>query len=89
MKKTMIAGGAVFVGSHLCGHLLRAGHDMPYVDNFFTGPVNLGNPEKLTILELVERAMWLMKRRSRIRFKCPLGRSQGAQIRYWAGKKSG
>jgi UDP-glucuronate decarboxylase len=33
----MITGGAGFVGSHLADRLLRDGHDVLCVDNFFTG----------------------------------------------------
>lgn len=37
MQKIMISGGAGFVGSHLCDRLLKDGHDVLCVDNFFTG----------------------------------------------------
>ncbi len=36
-KRVLVTGGAGFVGSHLCGHLLRQGHEVLCVDNFFTG----------------------------------------------------
>lgn len=36
-KRILITGGAGFVGSHLCERLLRDGHDILCVDNFFTG----------------------------------------------------
>ena len=36
-KRVMVAGGAGFLGSHLCARLLSAGHDVLCVDNFFTG----------------------------------------------------
>ncbi|MFC1962412.1 SDR family NAD(P)-dependent oxidoreductase [Chloroflexota bacterium] len=32
-----ITGGAGFVGSHLCEHLLRSGHEVICLDNFYTG----------------------------------------------------
>ncbi|MEW5892774.1 MAG: UDP-glucuronic acid decarboxylase family protein [Pseudomonadota bacterium] len=35
--RTLITGGAGFLGSHLCDRLLEAGHDVLCVDNFFTG----------------------------------------------------
>ena len=38
-------------------------------DRGFTGPVNLGNPEEFTILELAERVIRLTKSKSRVRFK--------------------
>lgn len=37
MKRVLITGGAGFLGSHLCERLLRDGHDILCVDNFFTG----------------------------------------------------
>jgi UDP-glucuronate decarboxylase len=37
MQIIMITGGAGFVGSHLCDRLLKDGHDILCVDNFFTG----------------------------------------------------
>jgi len=36
-KKTLITGGAGFIGSHLCERLLAMGHDVLCVDNYFTG----------------------------------------------------
>jgi UDP-glucuronate decarboxylase len=49
MQKTLVTGGAGFLGSHLCERLLREGHDVLCVDNFFTGGKQniahlLGNP---------------------------------------------
>jgi UDP-glucuronate decarboxylase len=37
MQRIMITGGAGFLGSHLCDRLLKEGHDVLCVDNFFTG----------------------------------------------------
>jgi UDP-glucuronate decarboxylase len=37
MNRVMITGGAGFLGSHLCDRLLKDGHDVICVDNFFTG----------------------------------------------------
>lgn len=37
MKKTLVTGGAGFLGSHLCDRLVAAGDDVLCVDNFFTG----------------------------------------------------
>ena len=37
MKRILVTGGAGFLGSHLCDRLLRDGHDVLCVDNFFTG----------------------------------------------------
>ena len=36
-KTALVAGGAGFVGSHLCDALLAAGHSVICVDNFLTG----------------------------------------------------
>jgi UDP-glucuronate decarboxylase len=35
--KTLVTGGAGLIGSHLCEALLRAGHEVICLDNFFTG----------------------------------------------------
>lgn len=35
--KILITGGAGFIGSHLCGRLLRDSHDVVCLDNFYTG----------------------------------------------------
>jgi UDP-glucuronate decarboxylase len=49
MKRILVAGGAGFIGSHLCERLVREGNDVICLDNFFTGSkenvINLiGNP---------------------------------------------
>ena len=49
MKRILITGGAGFLGSHLCDRLLKDGHDVLCVDNFFTGSKTniahlMGNP---------------------------------------------
>jgi UDP-glucuronate decarboxylase len=36
-KRILVTGGAGFLGSHLCGRLVKEGHDVICVDNFFTG----------------------------------------------------
>jgi len=35
--KTLVTGGAGFLGSHLCDRLLADGHEVVCLDNFFTG----------------------------------------------------
>ncbi|QXE88667.1 SDR family oxidoreductase [Geomonas nitrogeniifigens] len=35
--RILVTGGAGFIGSHLCERLLREGHDVICLDNFFTG----------------------------------------------------
>jgi UDP-glucuronate decarboxylase len=49
ITRTLITGGAGFLGSHLCERLLVDGHDVICLDNFFTGTKDnvrnlLGNP---------------------------------------------
>lgn len=48
-KRILVTGGAGFLGSHLCERLLKEGHDVLCVDNYFTGTKQniahlLGNP---------------------------------------------
>lgn len=40
MGNILVTGGAGFLGSHLCDRLIRDGHDVLCVDNFFTGSKN-------------------------------------------------
>ena len=39
-KRILVTGGAGFLGSHLCERLLREGHDVICLDNFFTGTID-------------------------------------------------
>ena len=34
--RIMVTGGAGFIGSHLCDRLVKEGHDVLCVDNFYT-----------------------------------------------------
>jgi UDP-glucuronate decarboxylase len=48
-NRVLITGGAGFLGSHLCDHLISLGEDVICADNFFTGSKNniihlIGNP---------------------------------------------
>jgi UDP-glucuronate decarboxylase len=36
-KRILVTGGAGFLGSHLCDRLVRDGHDVLCIDNYFTG----------------------------------------------------
>lgn len=40
MKKTLVTGGAGFIGSFLCERLLNEGHEVLCLDNFYTGSKN-------------------------------------------------
>ena len=40
MTRTLITGGAGFLGSHLCDRLINDGHNLLCVDNFITGSKN-------------------------------------------------
>src|SRR5690554_4244779 len=48
MKCILVTGGAGFLGSHLCEHLLNDGHEVICLDNFFTGT-------KKNIIHLMDR----------------------------------
>ena len=37
IMRTLVTGGAGFLGSHLCERLIQQGHDVICLDNFFTG----------------------------------------------------
>ena len=37
MKRILVTGGAGFLGSHLCDRLIRDGHEVICLDDFFTG----------------------------------------------------
>jgi nucleoside-diphosphate-sugar epimerase len=45
MPRTLVTGGAGFLGSHLCESLLKRGHDVIAMDNLLTG--NIANLEHL------------------------------------------
>jgi UDP-glucuronate decarboxylase len=47
MKRILVTGGAGFIGSHLCERLLREGHDVICMDNYFTG-------SKMNIIHLLD-----------------------------------
>jgi UDP-glucuronate decarboxylase len=45
MPRSLVTGGAGFLGSHLCDSLIESGHDVICLDNLFTG--HLGNLKHL------------------------------------------
>lgn len=55
MKRILITGGAGFIGSHLCKHLLNEGHEVICLDNYFTG-------SKENIIALLENPYFEMVR---------------------------
>lgn len=40
MNKILVTGGAGFIGSHLCDRLVKQGHHVLCVDNYFTGSID-------------------------------------------------
>ncbi|HAX95862.1 MAG TPA: NAD-dependent dehydratase [Prolixibacteraceae bacterium] len=49
MKRILVTGGAGFIGSHLCERLLKEGHEVICLDNFYSGSKQkirhlIGNP---------------------------------------------
>lgn len=64
IRRIVVAGGAGFLGSHLCDRLVSAGHDVICVDNFFTSQkVNiahlLGRPNFELIRHDITHPLWL------------------------------
>ena len=55
VMRILITGGAGFLGSHLSKRLLKEGHEVICMDNFFTG-------RKRNILDLVENSNFEMMR---------------------------
>lgn len=60
MKTILIAGGAGFLGSHLCEKLIEQGNQILCVDNFYTGSKNnishlIGNAN----FEVIRHDVWL------------------------------
>ncbi|MBM4406132.1 MAG: SDR family oxidoreductase [Chloroflexi bacterium] len=55
MPRSLVTGGAGFIGSHLCERLVAAGHDVVCVDNFITGRSanvqHLAGQKRFTLLE--------------------------------------
>ncbi len=55
MPRTLITGGAGFLGSHLCDRLLADGHEVICMDNFITGtPNNVAHLVGQTHFELIK-----------------------------------
>ena len=50
-KKILVTGGAGFIGSHLCKHLLEENNEVLCLDNYFTG-------SKMNVLPLLDNPMF-------------------------------
>ena len=63
-KRILVTGGAGFLGAHLCERLVRAGHDVICLDNFFTSQkANVAHLLSLPNFELIRhditQPIWL------------------------------
>ena len=54
-KRILITGGAGFLGSHLCRKILKDGHEVLCLDNFFTG-------SRLNVVDLIDNPYFEMIR---------------------------
>jgi len=79
-KRTLVTGGAGFLGSHLIERLLERGDEVLCVDNFFTGTkrniVKLYDHPRFEFVrhDITFRCMWRQTRSGilRVRFSYPL-----------------
>ncbi len=55
MKRILVTGGAGFLGSHLCEKLLKKGHEVICLDNFYTG-------QRANIVKFVKNPMFEVMR---------------------------
>ncbi len=61
--KLLVAGGAGFLGSHLCESLLELDHEVVVLDNFYTGKIeNLSFAKDNSRVEIIEHDVTLPKR---------------------------
>ncbi|MDX1682487.1 MAG: NAD-dependent epimerase/dehydratase family protein, partial [Phycisphaeraceae bacterium] len=64
IQRILVAGGAGFLGSHLCDRLVAAGHDVICLDNYFTSAKRnishlLDKPNFEVIRHDVTHPIWL------------------------------
>ncbi len=62
--RTLITGGAGFLGSHLCDYLMEKGHDVICIDNLLTGSSEniehcIGNPKFTFIIHNVSEYIYI------------------------------
>ena len=62
--RTLITGGAGFLGSHLCDYLMEKGHDVICIDNLLTGSSEniehcIGNPKSTFIIHNVSEYIYI------------------------------
>ena len=67
-KKALVAGGAGFIGSHLCDKLVKEGYEVLCLDNLYTGRMeNIwhllenSNFSFQYVDDLIEAMMWVVK----------------------------
>src|SRR5450756_2403529 len=63
-KRTLVTGGAGFLGSHLCDHLLNQGHEVLCLDNFYTG-LSLIHISEPTRLGMISYAVFCLKKKKK------------------------
>lgn len=67
-KKALVAGGAGFIGSHLCDRLVKEGYEVLCLDNLYTGRtrnihhlLENSNFSFQYVDDLIEAMMWVVK----------------------------
>ncbi len=66
MKRIVVTAGAGFIGSHLCETLLKAGGLIKLMESGYAPPVNLGNPNEMTINQFAKVVLKLTGTKSKL-----------------------
>ena len=80
--RILVTGGAGFIGSHLCGRLLREGHNVICIDSFYSGKKEnvaeyLANPKFTLIKHDIRQPLNEIKKLDRIyNLACPASPTQ-------------